>query len=482
MLKDLTKELPDAFQLYPGYKWLPTTSETTQEELLVWLHSDHKDRNWDSQYKFRTAVTGHMAVARGYASPGSTARVRTSPASSTGRTPDFDRQREVCGRAQRQAGGRAGAFAYFRERWVHDLTYFNNLGLHADQENTFGGRRPLDPSSPVQVLTVASLLRRVLRRGATRLTRRPRNAARCGVAPRRTCDDGTVGLYFLGFCREQHRRVSAWRPSTARTGRRAARRSRTTRHPPPRVHSVVGEVSMLLFADVTAEDRRAQFRRSARQRPGLRHAQPFDRPLAVVRVRGARHDQCGFARSLGKHDVTRDELIEHVGKIAAATDLPLNADSERCYAEDAAGVAETVGLLTEAGAAGFSIEDYNPATSSIDDIVIGVGAGRPRRRSRGSRSVCRWCSPHCATTINGAADLDDTIARLIAYRDGGADVVAPGLADVTGIAASVKAVRVPVSVLALPKVLPSPSWARSACAGSRRVERSRVRPTERHDP
>ncbi|MDP9225969.1 MAG: isocitrate lyase/phosphoenolpyruvate mutase family protein, partial [Actinomycetota bacterium] len=70
----------------------------------------------------------------------------------------------------------------------------------------------------------------------------------------------------------------------------------------------------------------------------------------------------GFAWSLGKHDqhVSRDELIAHVKTLSSATELPLNADSERCYAEDAAGIAETVGLLNEAGAAGFSIEDYNP--------------------------------------------------------------------------------------------------------------------------
>ena len=174
----------------------------------------------------------------------------------------------------------------------------------------------------------------------------------------------------------------------------------------------------------------------------------------------------GFAWSLGKHDqhVTRDELIEHVGKIAAATDLPLNANSERCYAEDATGVAETVGLLTEAGAAGFSIEDYNPATwsSTNRDRVEQVA---PRRRSRASRRVPMVLTAHAENHLYGAADLDDTIARLIAYRDAGADVVyTPVWPTSRQIAALVKAVRVPVSVLALPKVLPSPSWARSACA------------------
>ena len=76
----------------------------------------------------------------------------------------------------------------------------------------------------------------------------------------------------------------------------------------------------------------------------------------------------GFAWALGKHDqkVARDELVAHVTALAGATSLPLNVDSERCYPDDAGGVAETVTLLANAGAAGFSIEDYDPATSSIE--------------------------------------------------------------------------------------------------------------------
>ena len=94
----------------------------------------------------------------------------------------------------------------------------------------------------------------------------------------------------------------------------------------------------------------------------------------------------GFAWALGKHDqtVTRDELVAHVTELAAATDLPLNVDSERCYPDDPGGVAETVALLAEAGAAGFSIEDYDPARGRH-------GRGRRRRRAcrRRGRGVTR---------------------------------------------------------------------------------------------
>jgi 2-methylisocitrate lyase-like PEP mutase family enzyme len=80
----------------------------------------------------------------------------------------------------------------------------------------------------------------------------------------------------------------------------------------------------------------------------------------------------GFAWSLGTLDqqVSRDELVAHVKHLSFATELPLNADSERCYPDDPGGIAETVLLLAEAGAAGFSIEDYDPASGRIDDVAL----------------------------------------------------------------------------------------------------------------
>src|SRR5436309_9734311 len=80
----------------------------------------------------------------------------------------------------------------------------------------------------------------------------------------------------------------------------------------------------------------------------------------------------GFALTLGKLDggVTRDELVAHVAQLAAATTVPLNVDSERCFPDDPGGVAETVRLLAEAGAAGCSVEDYDPASGGIDDARL----------------------------------------------------------------------------------------------------------------
>ncbi len=171
----------------------------------------------------------------------------------------------------------------------------------------------------------------------------------------------------------------------------------------------------------------------------------------------------GFAWSIGKLDqqVTRDELVAHVATIAAATDLPLNVDSERCYPGEPGGVAETARLLEEAGAAGFSVEDWDPVTATIDPVE--VAAERVSVAAASSLVVTARAENH----VHGIDDFDDTLARLLAYRDAGADVLyAPGLTRLDQIATVVEAVGVPVNVLALPG---APTVAELASAGVRRV-------------
>jgi len=164
----------------------------------------------------------------------------------------------------------------------------------------------------------------------------------------------------------------------------------------------------------------------------------------------------GFAWALGKldHEVTRDELVDHVAALAAATDLPLNVDSERCFPDDPGGVAETVRLLGEAGAAGCSIEDWAPE-AGIEDVSLAA------ERVAEAAEAARAFDPPLVLTgraenhLHGIDDLDDTIARLVAYRDAGADCVyAPALTTVEQISAVVGAVGVPVNVLALPSTPP----------------------------
>lgn len=220
-------------------------------------------------------------------------------------------------------------------------------------------------------------------------------------------------------------------------------------------------------------DRRARFRALHAAEKLFVMPNPWDagsaRLLASWGFEAMATTSAGFAWSIGRLDqhVTRAELIAHVRCLAEATSLPLNVDSERCFPEEPGGVTETVALLAEAGAAGFSIEDYDPATQRIDD----VGAAA-ERVAEAAQAAHRQPEPMVLTGraenhIRGVDDLDDTIARLIAYRDAGADAVyAPGLADVDQIATVVEAVGVPVNVLALPG---GPTTGELAAVGVRRV-------------
>jgi 2-methylisocitrate lyase-like PEP mutase family enzyme len=175
----------------------------------------------------------------------------------------------------------------------------------------------------------------------------------------------------------------------------------------------------------------------------------------------------GFAAMLGRADqkVTRDELVAHVAAITAAVTIPVNVDAEGGYAADPAGVARTVELLAEAGASGVSIEDYDPAAGTILPVDAAT------ERIAAAAAVC----DRYGVVLTGRAEnhlydldnLDDTIARLRAYRAAGAGCVyAPGLADLAEIERVVAETAAPVNVLALRH---GPTVADLAGVGVRRV-------------
>src|SRR5215471_8188159 len=175
----------------------------------------------------------------------------------------------------------------------------------------------------------------------------------------------------------------------------------------------------------------------------------------------------GHAASLGKRDqeVTRDELLVHAAALAAATDLPLNVDAERCFADTPAGVAETVHLIAGTGAAGLSIEDYDPAAKRIEDAVVAVE--RVAAAAEAARAHGMVLTARAENLLYGLGELDDTITRLQAYREAGADVLyAPGLTEPADIARVVAEAGGPVNVLARPNGPPVPALAE---LGVRRV-------------
>jgi 2-methylisocitrate lyase-like PEP mutase family enzyme len=223
----------------------------------------------------------------------------------------------------------------------------------------------------------------------------------------------------------------------------------------------------------SAGERRARFRELHKREQLFVMPNPWDvgsaRLLESCGFEALATTSAGFAWSLGKLDqqVTRDELVTHVTDLTEAISSPLNVDSERCYPDEPGGVAETVALLADAGAAGFSVEDYDPATDSIDHIDVAA-----KRVAVAAESNHRQAEPMVLTGraenhIRGVKDLEDTIARLTAYRDAGADVMyAPGLTDIGQITTVVDALGVPINVLALPV---APTLSALAAAGVRRV-------------
>jgi len=191
--------------------------------------------------------------------------------------------------------------------------------------------------------------------------------------------------------------------------------------------------------------------------------------LASVGVEALATTSAGFAWTLGRLDghVTRDELVAHVAALAAATELPLNVDSERCFPDDPGGVAETVRLLGEAGAAGCSIEDWNPVDARIEDVGLATERVAEAAEAAHTFDPPMVLTGRCENHLRGVDDLDDTIARLVGYRDAGAACLyAPWILTSEQIAAVVEAVRAPVNVLAAPAAPPVPELAR---VGVRRV-------------
>ncbi|WP_229074181.1 isocitrate lyase/phosphoenolpyruvate mutase family protein [Actinoplanes sp. DH11] len=175
----------------------------------------------------------------------------------------------------------------------------------------------------------------------------------------------------------------------------------------------------------------------------------------------------GLAASLGKLDqqVTRDELVAHVSAVTAAVRIPVNVDAERCFADSAEGIAETVDLLAQAGAAGISIEDYDPGTGRVETLE--AGAERVAAAARAAARHGIVLTARAENFLYGHTDLDDTIARLRAYRAAGADVLyAPGLRERADIARVVAEAGGPVNVLA---VSGGPSVPELAELGVRRV-------------
>jgi 2-methylisocitrate lyase-like PEP mutase family enzyme len=176
--------------------------------------------------------------------------------------------------------------------------------------------------------------------------------------------------------------------------------------------------------------------------------------LADLGFKALATTSAGFAFSLGKPDaegvVTRDETLANVRAIVDATPLPVSADLENGFGDDPAACAQTIRLAAQAGLVGGSIEDATgrddapiyPFDQALERVRAAVAAAQ-------SLPFAFTLVARCENFLHGRPDLDDTLRRLVAFADAGADCLyAPGLRTREQIRAVVDAVAPkPVNVI-----------------------------------
>ncbi len=177
----------------------------------------------------------------------------------------------------------------------------------------------------------------------------------------------------------------------------------------------------------------------------------------------------GYAASVGRLDYSlgREEALAHAAALVAATDVPVSADFEDGFAADPDGVAETVRLALGVGLAGCSVEDWSASQErlyGLDAAAERVAAAAQAAHAGPERLVL---TARAENYLRGNPDLRDTIARLQAYQEAGADVLyAPGLHRPEELRELVAALELPINVLARPG---APTVAELGALGVKRV-------------
>jgi 2-methylisocitrate lyase-like PEP mutase family enzyme len=206
----------------------------------------------------------------------------------------------------------------------------------------------------------------------------------------------------------------------------------------------------------TQSDKAARFR-ALHEGPGaFVIPNPWDagsaRILAGLGFQALATSSGASAGTLGRRDgkVTRDEALAHARAIVEATDLPVSADLEKCFADAPAAAAETIRLAAGVGLVGGSIED---ATGDKDRPLFDLA--QATERVAAAVQVARslpfpfTLTARTESFLRGNPSLDDTIKRLQAFEKAGADVLmAPGLPDLAAVRAVCAAVSKPVNFMA----------------------------------
>lgn len=198
------------------------------------------------------------------------------------------------------------------------------------------------------------------------------------------------------------------------------------------------------------------------------------RVLAALGYEALATTSVGFIFSRGRRNEPEsfalDEVLAHCGEIVAATPLPVSADLENGYAETPEGVAETIRRAAATGLAGGSIEDFSGDAAApiyeLSQAVERVAAAVEAARGLADGFVL---TARAENFLHGRSDLDDTIRRLQAYEQAGAEVLyAPGLPDLEAVRSVCAAVARPVNVI-VSAALARHGVEGLAAAGARRI-------------
>jgi putative iron-dependent peroxidase len=203
LLADLTGDIPDDFQPFETIHSTDGSgreAKGTQEELLLWMTSPHKDRNWKAQWDARQALKGHMTVAR--------ETITFIYGASLDMTGFIDGTGNPQGEAAERAAalvpdGQPGAGGSFinAQRWVHDLEAWEKLPVD-EQEKVFGRTKP-DSKRLDKQPDFSHLSHVELREGAAADDTKPKRDELVRRSTPYALHTGDVGLYFMAFCKTQ---------------------------------------------------------------------------------------------------------------------------------------------------------------------------------------------------------------------------------------------------------------------------------------
>ena len=196
------------------------------------------------------------------------------------------------------------------------------------------------------------------------------------------------------------------------------------------------------------------------------------RLLETLGFKALASTSAGFAWSTARPDygLSCHDVVDHLKVLCAGSDLPVNADYENGFADDPQGVAANVRKAVDAGVAGLSIENRSgDKAKPLYDNALAVERIKAARAAIDSDRSDALLVARCEGFLVGEADLDATIARLVAFAQAGADCLyAPGLRTKEQIATVVKAVA-PKPVNVLVGAAPGFSVAELAELGVRRI-------------